>query len=210
MKYLTLPLLWLLIQNSLSLNTNTNFLSGSIDIIVVEHNGILKSTPFYVRFGIFLTLNPVNTPVIVTVNDRVIPLEMRLTQDGDGYFSESSEKFIPTEQDLKALELKPGKNKITFQIKSCLLNKEQSLSSFIYLFNSNTKLVVSDIDGTITRSNVLGLILPLFGIDWSQSHINKLYRDIENNGYQMVYLTARAIGETQITRDYIYSLKQGI
>ena len=37
------------------------------------------------------------------------------------------------------------------------------MSAMIYLFKPDTKFVVSDIDGTITRSDVAGQVLPLFG-----------------------------------------------
>jgi len=45
-------------------------------------------------------------------------------------------------------------------------------------------------------------------MDWSQKDIVKLYTDIQNNGYKIVYLTARAIGEADATRNYITTLKQ--
>merc|ERR1712079_852526 len=32
---------------------------------------------------------------------------------------------------------------------------------------------------------------------------------IRNNGYQIIYLSARAIGQASITKDYLQSLKQG-
>eukprot|EP00798_Chlamydomonas_sp_ICE-L_P016304 gene16304-22491_t len=48
----------------------------------------------------------------------------------------------------------------------------------------NTKLVISDIDGTITRSDVLGHLLPAMGFDWSHTGVTKLFTDIARNGYQ--------------------------
>ena len=55
-------------------------------------------------------------------------------------------------------------------------------------------MVISDIDGTITKSDVLGHILPIIGNDWSQSGVAQLFTQIQDNGYKMLYLSARAIG----------------
>lgn len=41
----------------------------------------------------------------------------------------------------------PGKNKVTYRVDST----DISLIGYIYLFDINTKIVISDIDGTITK-----------------------------------------------------------
>jgi phosphatidate phosphatase PAH1 len=38
----------------------------------------------------------------------------------------------------------------------------------IFLLEQNAKLVLTDIDGTITESNIKGLVFPQFGIDAHQ------------------------------------------
>merc|ERR1711994_999634 len=55
----------------------------------------------------------------------------------------------------------------------------------------------------------LGHLLPVIGRDWAQSGVAQLYTKIRNNGYQIMYLSARAIGQASITKDYLQSLKQG-
>lgn len=65
----------------------------------------------------------------------------------------------------------------------------------IYLWNYKAKIVVSDIDGTITKSDVLGHLLPILGKDWAQSGVAQLFTKIKNNGYNFLYLSARAIGD---------------
>ena len=64
-----------------------------------------------------------------------------------------------------ALSLKPGANTITF---SCMsrLQGTQEITSSIFLWYEDAKIVISDIDGTITRSDVLGQVLPMWGKDW--------------------------------------------
>lgn len=61
----------------------------------------------------------------------------------------------------------------------------------------------------ISRSDVLGHILPIVGKDWAQSGVAQLFTKIKNNGYKLLYLSARAIGQARVTRDYLKSIKQG-
>jgi len=82
-------------------------------------------------------------------------------------------------------------------------------SCHVYLWNYTDKIVISDIDGTITKSDVLGHVLPIIGRDWAQSGVASLFTKIVNNGYHIVYLSARAIGQASITKEYLSSIKQG-
>jgi len=40
--------------------------------------------------------------------------------------------------------------------------------------------------------------MPMMGRDWSQPGVASLYSNIRKNGYQILYLTARAIGQVFI------------
>lgn len=60
----------------------------------------------------------------------------------------------------------------------------------------------------LIRSDVLGHILPIVGKDWAQSGVAKLFTKIKDNGYKLLYLSARAIGQSRVTRDYLKSIKQ--
>lgn len=59
------------------------------------------------------------------------------------------------------------------------------------------------------RSDVLGHILPIVGKDWAQSGVAQLFNKIKDNGYKLLYLSARAIGQARITREYLRSIRQG-
>eukprot|EP00871_Galdieria_phlegrea_P005828 jgi/Galph1/732/GphlegSOOS_G5504.1 len=113
----------------------------------------------------------------------------------------------PSKEELGKLDLKPGSNDVRFVVNSTLQGI-QELSAKIFLWQYDSKIVVSDIDGTITRSDVLGHLLPRVGKDWSHEGIAKLYTLIARNGYKMLYLTSRAIGQATSTRMYIQSLCQ--
>jgi phosphatidate phosphatase LPIN len=182
-----------------------------MDIIVINNKGVLKTSPFHIRFSMFKTLNPVNSEIKVYVNENYIPIQVKLTKEGDIYFpnSDSNDKFTPSAETIKLFNLNSGKNKIEFELFTTFFYSSNTMSASIYLWDSSNKIVISDIDGTITRSDVLGVILPTIGIDWTQKNIVKLYRDIERNGYKIIYLTSRAIGESLLTRNYLQSLSQG-
>jgi len=59
------------------------------------------------------------------------------------------------------------------------------------------------------RSDALGHVFAAIGRDWTHGGIAKLYTDICNNGYKIMYLTSRAIGQADSTREYLKSIIQG-
>jgi phosphatidate phosphatase LPIN len=62
------------------------------------------------------------------------------------------------------------------------------------LLDWNIRISISDIDGTVTKSDALGHIMPKLGNDWSHKGIAKLYTSIHGNEFQFMYLTSRPIG----------------
>eukprot|EP00923_Selenidium_pygospionis_P033730 GHVN01059143.1.p1 GENE.GHVN01059143.1~~GHVN01059143.1.p1 ORF type:complete len:251 (-),score=15.23 GHVN01059143.1:914-1666(-) len=54
------------------------------------------------------------------------------------------------------------------------------------------------------RSDLLGQLYPIFGKDHSHPGVAKLFTGIHENGYQLLYLTARAIGQADTTRGYLF------
>jgi phosphatidate phosphatase LPIN len=48
----------------------------------------------------------------------------------------------------------------------------------------------------------------MIGRDWTHVGVAKLYTDIARNGYRMMYLTSRAIGQADTTRAYLQSIRQ--
>ena len=49
----------------------------------------------------------------------------------------------------------------------------------------------------------------MVGRDWTHLGVAGLYTAIQRNGYQMMYLTSRAIGQASYTRDYLKKVEQG-
>lgn len=114
--------------------------------------------------------------------------------------------FLTSDQ-LKQLNLKYGRNEITYSVDSGFQGT-QTNTSRIYFWNHKVKICISDIDGTITKSDVLGHILPRLGRDWSHIGVSQLYTNIRKNGYEFIYLTSRAIGMADSTRAYLQNLEQ--
>ena len=109
----------------------------------------------------------------------------------------------PSAEALDSLNLKDGTNTIVF---CCAGGFE--VTARIYLWQVSTKIVISDIDGTITKSDKLGHMYTFIGKDWSHAGVASLYKAITDNGYSMLYLSSRAIGMATQTRNYIDSLAQ--
>ncbi|KAF4972628.1 hypothetical protein FZEAL_9553 [Fusarium zealandicum] len=107
-----------------------------------------------------------------------------------------------TSQQLKDLNLKPGENLMAFTVNraTCTAN--------MYLWKHETPVVISDIDGTITKSDALGHVLNMIGRDWTHSGVAKLYSDISANGYNIMYLTSRSVGQSDTTRAYLAGISQ--
>ncbi|KAL7620493.1 lipin Ned1 [Parahypoxylon ruwenzoriense] len=107
-----------------------------------------------------------------------------------------------TSDQLKALNLKPGENSMSFTV------NRATCQAYMYLWQHDTPVVISDIDGTITKSDALGHVLNMIGRDWTHTGVAKLYSDIVENGYNIMYLTSRSVGQADMTRAYLYGITQ--
>lgn len=54
----------------------------------------------------------------------------------------------------------------------------------------------------------MGHVLNMIGRDWTHTGVAKLYTDIVNNGYNIMYLTSRSVGQADTTRAYLYGVCQ--
>ncbi|KAL2082622.1 hypothetical protein ACEWY4_022440 [Coilia grayii] len=106
-------------------------------------------------------------------------------------------------EQLASLQLKDGPNDVVFSV-TTQYQGTCRCEGTIYLWNWDDKIVISDIDGTITRSDTLGHILPTLGKDWTHQGIAHLYHKISQNGYKFLYCSARAIGMADMTRGYLH------
>ena len=108
---------------------------------------------------------------------------------------------------LKRLNLKQGVNTISYTVNT-RLQGTATCQSRIFLWRSDTRVVISDIDGTITKSDALGHLFTMVGKDWTHVGVAQLYSKIAANGYEFLYLTSRAIGQAASTRGYLKGVEQ--
>ncbi|XP_062401573.1 zgc:123305 isoform X1 [Sardina pilchardus] len=113
-----------------------------------------------------------------------------------------------TSQQIERLNLREGANTVVFSV-TTQYQGTCRCEAAIYLWNWNDRVIISDIDGTITKSDALGHILPQLGKDWTHHGIAKLYHKIHKNGYKFLYCSARAIGMAAITKGYLQWVNDG-
>ncbi|XP_023343271.1 uncharacterized protein LOC111712783 [Eurytemora carolleeae] len=154
---------------------DTNFLTGANDILVSRNtDGDLYATPFSLQIGkkdVWLPRS--GHTVSLKLNGEMVPLSMTLDSKGHAYFS-TTETLKPkyrfwsallgmadpdphqmtdsaTPAQLETLNLIKGQNTLEYHV----ITSSGSIvttSANIYFLDSTQKFVVSDIDGTITRS----------------------------------------------------------
>ncbi|KAK2492101.1 hypothetical protein MC885_014716 [Smutsia gigantea] len=103
---------------------------------------------------------------------------------------------------IRRLNLQEGANDVVFSVTTQYQGTCRCKAT-IYLWKWDDKVVISDIDGTITKSDALGHILPQLGKDWTHQGIASLYHKIHLNGYKFLYCSARAIGMADLTKGYL-------
>lgn len=108
----------------------------------------------------------------------------------------------PSAEQLNLFNLKKGVNKLIFVVDN------KFLECNLFYWDYNVKIVVTDIDGTITKSDVLGHIFTAFGKDWAHPGVTSLFSNIKANGYEIIYLTSRSIGTSTRTKQYLSHLIQ--
>uniref|UniRef100_A0A453I2V9 phosphatidate phosphatase n=1 Tax=Aegilops tauschii subsp. strangulata TaxID=200361 RepID=A0A453I2V9_AEGTS len=107
-------------------------------------------------------------------------------RESDGERNKASAKMMerkvrsltPTSEELASLHLREGRNIVTFTFSTAMLGTQQ-VDAHIYLWEWNAHIVISDVDGTITKSDVLGQFMPMVGVDWSQNGVAHLFSAIK-------------------------------
>ncbi|XP_041744622.2 phosphatidate phosphatase LPIN2 isoform X1 [Coregonus clupeaformis] len=156
-----------------------------------------------------------STTILATLDDLTSDEETGLGREGSlssetietrttaQCFSQMYRKSLRlTSDQIERLNLREGANKVVFSV-TTQYQGTCRCEAAIYLWNWDDRVVISDIDGTITKSDALGHILPQLGKDWTHQGIARLYHKIHQNGYKFLYCSARAIGMADITKGYL-------
>merc|ERR1712032_968868 len=183
--------------------------NGAVDVIVVRSSdGTLSSTPWYGQIGKFNSIFTSRTGKEVGVFVNSVPARVRMTVCDSGKLNfENSSSGSDNElshEDLQELNLKPGENSARYVCPE--LNILFNFS--VFLFNSTDKLITSDVDGTITKSDIKGHVLPKLGINAHHTGVVELFHKLHQRGYKIIYLTARPCAMDDGTKNYLFNTLQ--
>jgi hypothetical protein len=114
--------------------------------------------------------------------------------------------LTPNQEILQSFSLLPGKNVI-----KCLHKASQTIKTFnIWVWPRNSNVVIMDIDGTITRSDVKGYIQTVYLGLYSYIHdgiIEFLNYLVSHYNYEILYLTARPMVHRSMTMEFLRGSK---
>jgi phosphatidate phosphatase LPIN len=71
------------------------------------------------------------------------------------------------------------------------------------------QVIVCDVDGTVTRSDVMGHMVTRMGGDWAHPGVCELLAALHDAGFCVLYLTSRPRSMLDQTRWYLQRLRQG-
>ena len=188
-----------------------DFVSGANDVIVIRHpDGRTVSSPFSVQTNAS-TVNRhlLGKDVDIYLNGRRTQLKMLINDDGRLVFPQWDNTLTPQASALGQLPLRDGKNSIDFRLE----NQENTViaSTFLFLWAKHDKIVVVDIDGTITRTDAGGVVASSelglkMGLGHSHEGVTEAMAAIESAGYRLLFLTARPITRADATRRYLNAI----
>lgn len=171
----------------------TALIQGISDILIVKwDSGRHCSTPFVVCFG----------HVVTTIDEREVKVYVNDTLITDVSFSVDEYGYLhpmrPSQQLLSRLSLRYGKNVIKFS-----LGELNWLGAEIYLYSEHDKILVSDMDGTLTKDDIGGFYNNFHGSDYLHDGYYELLEAANKNGYKIVWLTMRSLPLYKFSKDYI-------
>eukprot|EP00903_Cladosiphon_okamuranus_P016291 g15023.t1 len=195
-------------------------------VIVRKPDGSLTVSDFHVMFNrkervkggppdapssLFTAKKSVRT----YINGKLQP-QLYLQVKEDGFCTFPDGRVQPAGDALAALAengtLVDGVNSVRFQIRYLRDPRVLVAECFAFVWNVNTPMIVVDIDGTITRSDVSGLLMTLTpGLLTDRTHLGickLLTRMVDEAGAQVVYLTSRPIVLAPKTRAFLMATEQ--
>jgi phosphatidate phosphatase LPIN len=107
-------------------------------------------------------------------------------------------------REIKHLIHKMDKNQLKIEFSdgviSCIGN--------LFYFKYSDKVIISDIDGTVTKSDMRGHLYSSMHKDYTHQGCAKLFNHLVDSGYKFIYLTARPVSMVKETKRYIESINQ--
>ena len=171
--------------------------SGANDIVAVKQaDGSFQSTALEVKVGKTTNWKTMfrsreGKKAKIKVNDTFVleNTELEIVDSGDVFIMRPDQSTKFTSKELKDMNLKNGRNEAVLIVKDL----DIEIPFAIYLLNQKDRLVITDVDGTITTSNTIGYICGSFGYDVHHDGAVELFEKFNTLGYIMIYLSARPL-----------------
>lgn len=177
---------------------------GCNDIIVAEQkDGTFLSTQIVLQTNDYASY--IGQEVTIQINDDEIETDVNLVvnRSGKAWFEREEDKFSLTSEEWQEVDLHHGVNAGKFIIEDLDLEFDFN----IFLYDQDDKFIITDIDGTITQSDIKGHILPRLGIHAHHEGVVELFDNADENGYNIIYLTARSIAQGVGTKSYLFEVR---
>ena len=196
-------------------DTGESLSGGANDIVAVKQaDGSYRATPLQLMVGKFDSVKSTfhsregKRGKIQDNNLHVLQdLIIEIGDSGEAYIKREDKLTYPslfTSDELESMNLHNGLNEAAFVCPD--LNVHMPFS--IHLLNQGNKLVLTDIDGTITTSDVRGFVFGTLGFNVHHEGVVELYDKVAKNGYTLIYLSARPLTFEQETRKYLFETLQ--
>jgi phosphatidate phosphatase LPIN len=85
------------------------------------------------------------------------------------------------------------------------LKNTWSLSAELFLYSEHDSLMISDVDGTLTKSDLLGLLNNMVGEGYVHEGYTDLVQNLSKTGCHIVWLTMRSLTLYDFSKKYIKS-----
>ncbi|CCF56782.1 hypothetical protein KAFR_0B04860 [Kazachstania africana CBS 2517] len=182
-------------ENSMTANNTMLSPSGSPPLSVSEP--VLASTPEN-------TIDSLPTSSLDSTCELTPTTSTETPKNSDSQKKTFIKTIRLTSDQLRCLNLNYGENDLSFSIE----NGKSTITAKLFVWRYDAPIIISDIDGTITKSDALGHLLTMVGKDWTHIGVADLFNEIAGNGYNILYLTARSAGQADSTRSYLRSVSQ--
>ena len=184
----------------------------ALDVIIIrpDESSPPSCSDFLVQFPDLAEACSVQT----TVNDEHFSgLNMTCSEKGCRFAQGGSLK--PPAEALQSLlqHLHPGKNIIRYSLLDSNDTVLARAEAILFLWNHSDRVVVCDIDGTITRSNTRGVLDTIVWEKYAYVHdgVCEFLSDLlqVDSSLRIMYLTSRPLSYAQSTRRFLSELRQG-
>jgi hypothetical protein len=139
--------------------------------------------------------------VEVYINEVRAPISMVVQDNYRCTFHDGSLRPSAAETAGFAALLKPGRNDVRMQLMGSRALFD--VQTCFYLWDSRDKVVVCDIDGTVTRSDLLGYSAHLLGYEYTHDGVTDVLTYLDEMGYKILFLTARPVTVADQTRKFL-------